>query len=265
MPASRSPKPIARPARRSYGWLVAAALLAAVIFIVSALPASIALRFLPKDIRADDASGTLWHGSFAQVTVRGRQIGALEWRLHPLPLFTGALNADVRWIKQGFVLDAVLAARGNEVSAQEINGGGAIEDLAELGITRGWTGTVHVAIPELRVDAQKIRAAAGTIKIEALKSKRFGDADVGGYELSFTPESVQPDGSALAQVRDLGGPLQLTGALTIAPAQSLATFSGAVKERTPLPPQLQQEFENLVQMRGRDAQGRVPLEIEFAL
>jgi hypothetical protein len=264
MSASRSPKPTTKPARRSYGWLVAAALLAAVGFFVYALPASIALRFLPKDVQANDPSGSLWHGSFAQVSVHGHAVGAIEWTLHPLPLFSGKLSTQLRWIKGGFVVDAALEARGTRVVVHDVTGGGAIDDLAELGINRGWSGNAQVAIAELRVDDQKITAANGTVTLTALRSGKFGDADIGGYEVALSPESVRTDGTAIAQVRDLDGPLELTGSLTIVPAQSLLTFSGALKERVGLPPALHEELENLAQLRGRDAQGRVPLEIEFA-
>lgn len=264
MSASRSPKPTTKPARRSYGWLVAAALLAAAGFFVYALPASIALRFLPKDVQASDASGTLWHGSFAQVSLRGHAVGAVEWNIHPLPLLGGKLSTQLRWIKGGFVVAAALEARGTQVYVHDVTGGGAIDDLADLGVSRGWSGNAQVAIAELRIDDQKIATANGTVTLTALKSPKFGDADIGGYELALTPESVQPDGSAIAKVRDLGGPLELNGSLNIVPAQSLLTFSGTLKEREGLAPPLHQELENLAQMRGRDAQGRVPLEIEFA-
>ena len=264
MSASRSRKPTTKPARRSYGWLVAAALVAAAGFVVYALPASIAMRFLPSELQATDPSGTLWHGSFAAVSLRGHAVGAVEWNIHPLPLFAGRLSAQLRWIKGGFAVNGELEARGGHVFIHDVTGGGAIDDLADLGLSRGWSGTAQVAIAALRIEDQKITSADGTVTLAALKSPKFGDADIGGYELVLSPESVQPDGTAIAQVRDLGGPLQLSGSLSIVPQQSLLTFSGALKEREGLPPALHQELENLAQMRGRDAQGRVPLEIEFA-
>ncbi len=265
MSASRSPKRTAKPARRSYGWLAAAALLAASSFVLLALPASVALRFLPAGVQADDASGTLWHGSSAQVTIRGRPIGAIEWRLHPLPLLGGRISAELRWIKNSFVIDAGLQFHGAQIFVHGVRGGGALEDLADIGAPQGWSGNMQVAIAEFRVDAQKITAAAGTVRIGALKSRKFAEADLGAYELAFSSGSVQADGTAIAQLRDLSGPLQLSGALRIAPAQNQVNFTGTVKERVPLPPSLQQEFQDLVNMRGRDTQGRVPLEIEFAL
>jgi hypothetical protein len=61
--------------------------LAVLAVVIAVLPASLANRFLPPAVRAEDFSGTLWHGSAGRITVAGRDAGALEWHLHPLALF----------------------------------------------------------------------------------------------------------------------------------------------------------------------------------
>jgi hypothetical protein len=83
--------------------------------------------------------------------------------------------------------------------------------------------------------------------------------------LRFEPDAVHPDGTAAATVRDLRGLIQLNGTLVIAPAQGLATLSGTIKERGEPPAELRQALNNLVQMRGRDRQGQIPVDLEFAL
>ena len=191
--------------------------------------------------------------------VRGRRRRARRERrsrAHPPRVNAGSSAAGPARLRRDI--------RRHQVLARTQRSWSAIEDLADLGVIRGWSGNAQVAIAELRIEDQKITAANGTVTLAGLRSGKFGGADIGGYELALSQESVQPDGTAIAQVRDLGGPLQLTGSLNIVPAQSLLTFSGALMERAGLPPALHQELENLAQMRGRDPQGRVPLEIEFA-
>ena len=83
--------------------------------------------------------------------------------------------------------------------------------------------------------------------------------------MQFDPDSVHPDGTASATVRDLRGLIQLNGSLNIAPAQNLATLSGTIKERGEPPPELRRALNDLVQMRGRDRQGQIPVDIEFTL
>jgi hypothetical protein len=245
--------------------LIAVAAVAAAGFLAFALPASVALRFLPAVVRATDPSGTLWHGSFAQLRIRDRPIGAIEWRLHPLGLLTGSVSADVHWVKQGFVADSTVDASSQAISAHNIRGGGTLDDLADFGITRGWSGAVEVAIGDFSSKDQKVTAAAGSVTVNHLSSKQYGGADLGDFELQFDPDAVHPDGTATATVRDLRGLIQLTGTLLISPAQNLATLSGTLKERGEPPPPLRQALNDLVQMRGRDPQGRIPVDLEFAL
>lgn len=265
MPASPSRKPSTEAPRRSLAWPVAIVVLTVLGFVVAFLPASLTQRFLPPDVQAGDASGTIWHGSFARISARGHDFGAVEWRLHPLSLLGGKLGATVRWVKQDFVLDAEVEVASNAVAARQVHGAGSLESLADLGFTHGWSGAGKVDIDSFALKDKKITAASGTVSMSGLKSAQFESADLGGFEMSFPDDALQPDGTATAQVRDTGGPLQLQGTVSLAPAQGIATFTGAIQERGDLPASLRQQLENLIQMRGRDPQGRIPLDIEFSL
>ncbi|MBS0612418.1 MAG: type II secretion system protein N [Proteobacteria bacterium] len=241
-------------------------MIAALAFVVMALPASLAARFLPRDVQASEPGGTLWHGSVAELSSHGRSLGAAEWRVHPASLLTGKLAASVRWVRQDLSVDAELIIAGKELIANSVRGGGSLESLANFGMTRGWNGKLRIHIATFTLAEGKVRAAAGEIHLDGLSSTDFPGVDFGGATLTFGPEAVQNDGTAIAQVSDAGsGPLQLSGTLTLAPAQSLATFSGKLKQREPLPGDLQQKINELAQMRGRDAQGRIALDIEFVL
>ena len=44
-------------------------------FALLALPASLATRFLPPQVQAEDFSGTLWHGSAGRLTAFGHNAG----------------------------------------------------------------------------------------------------------------------------------------------------------------------------------------------
>ena len=83
--------------------------------------------------------------------------------------------------------------------------------------------------------------------------------------LVFAEGAVQSDGSVSANVHDDGGPLELNGTITVNPAQSLATLSGTLKERGEIPLGLKQALDQLVQLRGRDRSGRIPVDFEIAL
>src|SRR5271170_6690327 len=111
MPTSPSPrrgvkaKAASAPARSLWPRFVLIAVLAALGVAVMALPASMVTRFLPEGVSAEDFSGSVWHGSAGRITANGRDVGALEWRLHPAALLRLHVGADLHWVKRGFVLD----------------------------------------------------------------------------------------------------------------------------------------------------------------
>ena len=84
-------------------------------FIISALvhlPVSVALNYapLPAQLKLSGVSGTLWQGHANQVTWQGRNIGEVRWQLVSSKLFTGKLEAQVRF---GRGSDWQLKGRGN--------------------------------------------------------------------------------------------------------------------------------------------------------
>jgi hypothetical protein len=49
------------------------------------------------------------------------------------------------------------------------------------------------------------------------------------------------------------------------PSERTGTLSGTLKERPDAPAELRSQLENLSQLRGRDSQGRIPVDLEFRL
>ena len=267
MPASRSPRRGAEPAApsRSHWPLVLIGLAAVAAAIVAALPASIAARFLPPMVVAEDFSGSLWHGSAGRITVNGRDAGALEWRLHPVALLGMALSADLHWVKVGFVIDAAVKIDRQGFAAHDIKGGGPIEDLRGLGVAAGWHGSADVHLDALQGTFTQPLAAAGDIRVSNLAAAQVADGvDLGGYDLQFT-QAPAADGTLSAQLADTGGPLEVQTAIHYSAKEQTATLSGTVRERPGAPPALVSQLQNLSQLRGRDREGRIPVDLEFRL
>jgi len=262
MPASRSPRRGAEPAAQPLVLIGIAAVAAA---IVAALPASIAARFLPPMVVAEDFSGSLWHGSAGRITVNGRDAGALEWRLHPVALLGMALSADLHWVKVGFVIDAAVKIDRQGFAAHDIKGGGPIEDLRGLGVAAGWHGSADVHLDALQGTFTQPLAAAGDIRVSNLAAAQVADGvDLGGYDLQFT-QAPAADGTLSAQLADTGGPLEVQAAIHYSAKEQTATLSGTVRERPDAPPALVSQLQNLSQLRGRDREGRIPVDLEFRL
>jgi len=273
MPASRSPSPASRreprppPAaeRTNSHWpLVVIGIVALLAVIVATLPASLLAHALPPTIHAEDFSGSLWHGSAGKITVDARDAGALEWRLHPASLFGLAMAADLHWVKVGFALDGSVRIDRRGIVAHDIQGGGPIEDLRDFGVAAGWHGTVGIHLSRLETDYSKILAAAGDIQVTNLQSTQVARGEsLGSYDLNFPEDSIAPDGTATAKLTDHGGPVQVQALIRLSLQQRTGTISGTVMARPEASPALRKQLDDLSQLRGRDSQGHIPVEVEF--
>ena len=254
------------PPKRSYWPIVVIGLAAVLAVVVAALPAYVITHFLPPSVQAEDFSGTLWHGSAGRININARSAGALEWRLHPASLLGMAVAADLHWVKVGFVIDAAVTLDRRGFTAQDVKGGGPIEDLHDLGIAPGWHGAAVIDFGNLKGDFAKPLAASGEIQVSNLGSAQFADgADLGGYALRFPQNAVGADGNVSAQLSDTGGPVDLQAVIHYSAAERTATLSGLLRGRPDAPAALRTQIDNLSQLHARDSQGRVPVDFEFAL
>jgi len=275
MPISRSPKRDARPppeAKRPRVVLplILIVVVAVLTVAVIALPASLIRRFLPPFIAADDFSGSLWHGSAGRIAVNGRDAGAIEWRLHPLPLLRSRVSADLHWVKIAFVADGTAELDRQGFALRNVEGDGPVEDLADLGVAAGWHGAASFKFTDLKgvfADGAPILVSAvGDASVSKLGSPQIADGmDLGGYVLHVTDGAITPDAGATAQLTDTGGPLEVNATIHFAAKERTGLLSGTIKERAGAPPELRALLDNLAQLHVRDSQGRIPVELEFTL
>ena len=266
MPASRSPHRGAEPAPRSriFWPLFLIGFGAALAVIVSSLPASVITHVLPPSVRAEDFSGNLWHGSAGRISFDARDAGALEWQLHPAALLGMAVAADLHWVKVGFVIDAAVKIDRRGLDLHGVKGGGPIQDLQDLGVAAGWRGTAEVSFSELKGDLTKPLTAVGVVHVSNLTSAQIArGANLGGYELRLDESAVDPDGNVTAHLVDTGGPLELQTLVHFSPKERTGMLTGAVRDRPDTPADLRSQIDSLAQLRGRDPQGRIPLDLEF--
>jgi Type II secretion system (T2SS), protein N len=268
MPVSRSASRGAEPPPRSRNlWPIVLIGLAALLAVgMAALPASVIAHFLPPSVHAEDFSGSIWHGSAGRISVNARDAGALEWRLHPLALIGLTVAADLHWVKTGFVIDAAARLNAHGFKAQGVTGGGPIEDLYDLGVAAGWRGIAAVNMSEVEGDYTQPLDAVGNLQVSNLSSAQVAaGADLGGYELRLAKGALGSDGDVTATLVDTGGPLEVQTLIHYSANEHTGTLSGTLKERPDAPAALRGQLDNIAQMRGRDAQGRIPVDLEFQL
>jgi hypothetical protein len=271
MPASRSRRRSTEPGTppaspRSYGLvLFLVGLLAALGILISALPAGVLKAFLPRHVSAEDLSGTIWHGAAGKLRIDGRDSGAIEWQLDPQALLRLDLLLDLHWAHQGFRVDATADLNHQGLSLHAMHGGGPIDDLRDIGVASGWRGTVGITLDEVRSDFSHLLAVRGDLSISNLSATQFASGEnLGSYVVHFPAQAIDAAGNLNGEAQDVDGPFKVQGAIMIAPQQRSGSAQGTLQERGGLSAPLRTLIDNMVQMRGRDVQGRIPIDVEFS-
>jgi hypothetical protein len=116
-------------------------------------------------------------------------------------------------------------------------------------LPQGLAGTVQVALDQVRFRHGELVALTGSVRVLQLRSDAQS-MDLGSFELQFP--STLPDSPIQGQLRDLGGPLAVSGQLQLTRGNNYA-LSGSVTARGDASPQLVQALELL---GPPDPQGR---------
>jgi hypothetical protein len=88
---------------------------------------------------------------------------------------------------------------------------------------------------------------------------------LGGYTLLFAAASVTPGADVTAQLSDTGGPLELQATVNFSADGHTGTLMGSVRARPDAPAALRTQLGQLAQLHAADAQGRIPVDLEFTL
>jgi Type II secretion system (T2SS), protein N len=239
-------------------------ILMALLFAVTVLlraPARWLLGALPSGVECRAPEGSLWQGSCARLQIPGGGLDAVSWSLHAWPLLLGHLDVDL----QSADPQAIGSAR---VSV----GFGGLRSLralqAQLPIDSGrlplfpasWTGRLELAFDSIEFDGGRLKAIVGVATARSL-AQRSPPLDFGSFELRFSPATAQSNaGDALirGELRDLGGPLAVSGALVINNGRDYR-LSGLVATRS----NASADLEKVVEYAGpADAQGRRSFALE---
>ena len=234
--------------------LVLAAALFALTVLVRA-PASWLLGAMPAAIECQLPAGSIWRGACRSLQLPGAVLYEVSWRLHPWSLLRARLELDLR--------SADERAPGTVTVALGPGGRLELRDLrAELPIDagflplfpRGWSGQLQLALDEVEYRSGQLAQLRGTATARSL-AQRHPAMPLGSYELNFpaTPAAAGANRRLLTgALRDLGGPLAVSGALTIRGGREYE-LAGLVAAR----PEAVAELAQAVEFLGpSDAQGR---------
>lgn len=224
--------------------IFAAALL---LTLVARWPLSWTASWLPASLQCEAPAGSVWRGHCAALRVGQLRLGETSWQLHPLALLRGTLAATVQSragadrLRAGIELRLGGQRLARNVDAELRLGEGLLQQNA-----MGLRGQLHLQLPLLALDERVVRAIEGTITVRQLAQGMGRTTPLGDFELTFPP------GSLHGNLRDLGGPLGVTGTVTLTDEPGYVV-EGLVTTRAGTPPALARS----ISMLGTpDAAGR---------
>ena len=204
-------------------------------------------------VRVVGLSGTVWHGKAQQLQYRQRAVGSINWQLSPWGLLVGRLGGELM-VNQG---DAFLQAGGD----MPIGGGevelSKLEGRLPLTLLQPYLtmlpvpldGVVSLKLEDILLNAEgRLQQTQGRIVwhqagVLAPQKLPFGD-----LQLTLQPRE---GGGIEGEIRDSGGPLQLSGKLTLG-TDGAYQLQGQVKASDSAPAQLRS---TLAMLGKADSQG----------
>jgi hypothetical protein len=229
-----------------------ALVLAVIVFAATLLvrwPARALTGLLPAGLSCDVPAGTVWRGSCAQLRSGSTTLGGFTWTLHPAALLRLRLSADLHSDDPHASGSAhVQLSRGGDLQISALSAQLPLQGGLSL-LPQGLAGTVQVALDQVRLRHGELVALTGSVRVLQLRSDAQS-MDLGSFELQFP--STLPDSPIQGQLRDLGGPLAVSGQLQLTRGNNYA-LSGSVTARGDASPQLVQALELL---GPPDSQGR---------
>jgi hypothetical protein len=233
--------------------LLLLALAAFVVTVAVRAPARWLLASLPPNIQCVP-DGTLWSGRCAPLTLSGISVSGVHWQLRPLQLLRGRFAAQLHSEDPRAVVDleAALHRDGSgelsNINAHVDIGAGLLPLFPE-----GWSGELVAALPAVTLSAGSVSAVSGTITVRGLREQN-PNVDLGSYELKFVDPGSGKDRGVSAVLRDVGGPLSVSGRLQLQPNGGYE-LSGFASARAGADDQLTSALEFL---GPADARGRRP-------
>jgi general secretion pathway protein N len=230
--------------------------------VVVSFPASVAYRwFAPDEVALALIQGTIWNGSAAHGGVAGLAFSDLRWQLHPAALLTGRVSVSAETnFATGFARAEIMAA-GNRITLNELSAATDLQVFSTLLPLGGVRGQVSISLDSLEFIDGWPTAAIGQTRIANLAMPPLlpipgvTTIALGNYVAQFS-SSDEPGITAL--LNDQGGPIELTGRLSLAPDRSY-DIDTLIKPRADAPTELVQGIEMVTDTPDANGQRRFRL------
>jgi general secretion pathway protein N len=221
-------------------------ILAAVLFALTVLvraPAGWLVAALPRSVECQQPAGSMWRGGCGQLRVAGAALSDVRWQLHPWALLSGHLELALQIADGRAPATATLAlGLGGRHSVRDLRADMPIDTGFLPLFPSGWSGRLQLALTRLDFSAGRLAAIHGTVTARSLAQLR-PPMPFGSYELHFA-DAPRSDGAISGELRDVGGPLAVTGTLLVHHGSEYV-LSGSAAARADASPELAKAIEFL--------------------
>jgi hypothetical protein len=215
-------------------WITLAGLVVFAAILVARLPASWVIPTGPAaPFTCASIEGSVWNGACSGLIAQRLPLGDLSWELQPSKLFTARLGAHLTLIRVDAHLttDAVLGL-GGRLTARNLVADLPLERQLMPGLPPTLHGSAHLDLALLELTRGALTQLKGTIEARNLVDRAGNVTALGSYAVTFPGNEGDPVG----QIRDLDGPLSVSGTLKLTRQGGyeveglVATRSGASQE-----------------------------------
>jgi hypothetical protein len=198
--------------------LVVAIVLVFAAVVVAYLPASWVVARLPStvSVRCTDVGGSVWEGECLGVVYQGMRVGDATWNVGRLAALRGRAIGD-------FDLRGSMNLRAN--FDMSFAGTGELTDVKSLmpldpevipNAPPHQRGDVVTDFKRVVLAEGRPGALEGSIEVRDLRQVGARPLELGSYRVDFDGKT-QADGSSVGTLRDLGGPFEIRGTVTLTP------------------------------------------------
>lgn len=227
--------------------------------LVAYLPASWVVMRLPPGLQFQcaDVGGSIFEGECLGATFQGKPVGDATWNLGRLDLLRGRLVGDVDLrgaLNARTDLDMSLAGNGE---LRNLTANFPLDPQIIPQAPSEQRGTIVANLKRVLLENRAPRAIEGNIELQNLRQVGARPLDLGSYRADFDGKE-QPQGNAVGSLRDLGGPFEMVGTVTLTPPDGYLV-QGTIAGRTAQAESLVRE---ITIGAPPDTSGRTPFSFE---
>lgn len=229
------------------------------VFLVATFPASqayaLAQNFAGEmPVKVSRLDGSVWSGTAGVTSISGQRISSIKWKLKPLSLLLGKVEA---WVD---FRDGDNFGRGNVARSLFGDGLGLSDFEASMDIAKliaiskfpvDIKGNLGMNMQGLKFSNNRLEQADGTLVVQDTKIIFPAKMDLGSLKLTLATD----DELVIGTLVDGGGPLQADGILTLGPDDKYK-FTGTFATRGNSGTQLERNLK-LLGRAGADGKVKV--------